>query len=171
MTLTTSVRKPAAAAAFAAALALTIFAPSAFAATPISDGARTALAAGLEDEYRAEAFYAAVMDKFGAVRPFSNIIRAERIHAAMLTDVMTTYGITPEANPYLGSAEIAASVPATIGAACAMGVTAEIDNKNLYDIKLIPAAADYPDIRVVFENLRDASQNNHLPAFQRCATH
>ncbi len=152
-------------AALAAALA-----PTAFAATPLTTEARAALAAGIADEYRAEAFYAAVMDKFGAVRPFANIIRAERMHAAMLTDVMQTYGIAAEPNPYLGSAEIAASVPATIGEACAIGVTAEIDNKGLYDGKLIPAAAAYPDIKAVFENLRDASQNAHLPAFQRCAT-
>ena len=155
-------------AALAATLATAALAP-AVAATPLTGEARAALEAGIADEYRAEAFYAAVMDKFGAVRPFANIIRAEQMHAAMLIDVMKTYGMTPEPNPWLGSAEIAAMVPATVGEACAMGVTAEIDNKDLYDGRLIPAVAAYPDIKVVFENLRDASQMNHLPAFQRCA--
>lgn len=154
--------------ALSAALAAAL-SPAAFAATPLTTDARAALQAGIADEYRAEAFYAAVMDKFGTVRPFANIIRAERMHAAMLTDVMKTYGIEPGANPYLGSAEIAAMVPATIGEACTVGVTAEIENKDLYDGRLIPATAGYPDIKAVFEALRDASQNAHLPAFQRCA--
>ena len=39
--------------------------------------------AALDDEYRAEAIYDAVMQKFGEVRPFINIIEAERRHAAM----------------------------------------------------------------------------------------
>ncbi len=164
MTMPRSLRTLVATAAFAAALV-----PSAFAATPLSQEAQDALAAGIADEYRAEAFYAAVIEKFGEVRPFVNIIRAEQTHSAALTAVMQTYGIDPGANTLLGDPAIAASVPATLAEACAIGVQAEMDNQNLYDGKLIPATADYPDIRVVFENLRDASQNNHLPAFQRCA--
>ncbi len=153
--------------ALAAALAAAIV-PVANAAT-LSDDARAALAAGLEDEYRAEAFYAAVIDKFGPVRPFSNIIRAEQAHSAALTAVMQTYGVEAGTNPYLADPAVVASVPATLGEACAIGVEAEIVNKDLYDGKLIPATAGYPDIQVVFQNLRDASQNNHLPAFERCA--
>ena len=169
MTLSRPVRTLTFVAAVAAALAPVALAPSAIAAPALTDSARTALDAGIADEYRAEAFYAAVIDKFGAVRPFANVIRAEQIHAAMLTGVMKTYGVTPAPNPWLGSAEIAALVPATIGEACALGVKAEIDNKALYDGKLIPAAAGHADVVAVFQQLRDASQNNHLPAFQRCA--
>jgi hypothetical protein len=29
--------------------------------------------------------------------------------------------------------------------------------------------AAYPDVEYVFTNLRSASQNNNLPAFERCA--
>ena len=73
------------------------------------------------------------------------------------------------ANANLGSAEIAAAVPATFGGACAIGVKAEIDNAGLYDDMLLPAVSAYPDITAVFERLSAASTNMHLLAFQRCA--
>ncbi len=142
---------------------------SAFAAEPLSDAARSALTTGLMDEYRAEAFYAAVIDKFGDVRPFVNIIRAEQTHSGAIATVMAAYGLDAGANPYLAGAETVASVPATLQEACRMGVEAEIANRDLYNDQLIPAAAGHPDIQVVFERLRDASNDNHLPAFQRCS--
>ena len=161
--MSTPLKTLALAAAFAAGMA-----PMAQAAT-LSDDARAALEAGLADEYHAEAFYAAVMDKFGEIRPFVNIIRAEQTHSGAIADVMETYGLTVPANTQLNDPAVVASVPATISEACAIGVDAEMVNRTLYNEQLIPAVADYPDIKVVFENLRDASEYNHLPAFQRCA--
>jgi transketolase N-terminal domain/subunit len=32
----------------------------------------------------------------------------------------------------------------------------------------MPAVQDYADVQVVFAALRDASENKHLPAFERC---
>ena len=139
------------------------------AASTLPQSVQDALTAALQDEYHAEAFYDAVMDKFGTTRPFSNIIRAEQNHQAWLIDLMHTYGMSVPANADLGSAEIAAAVPASIGDACALGVQAEIDNAGLYDDTLLPAVTAYPDITAVFERLSAASQNQHLPAFQRCA--
>ncbi|MBU1175018.1 MAG: DUF2202 domain-containing protein [Alphaproteobacteria bacterium] len=155
--------------ALAAMLASATFVPAAQAATALPETVQEALLDALNDEYHAEAFYAAVMEKFGATRPFSNIIRSEQMHQSWLADLMTTYGMSVPANAELGSAEIAAVVPATISEACAIGVTAEVDNAALYDDELLPAVAAYPDIAAVFERLSAASTNQHLPAFQRCA--
>jgi AcrR family transcriptional regulator len=47
---------------------------------------------------------------------------------------------------------------------------AEIANRDLYDRQLLPAVAAYSDITLVMQRLRDASENNHLPAFQRCVS-
>jgi rubrerythrin len=47
-----------------------------------------------------------------------------------------------------------------------MAVTAEKENKAMYD-RLLSVVQD-PEVRSVLIRLRDASQNNHLPAFQRC---
>lgn len=151
----------------ATALAAGIASPS-LAAT-LSEPAQSALLAALDDEYRAEAFYAAVIDKFGAVRPFSNIINAERRHSDMVGDLMAEYGVEQPENKYLGAPETVASVPATLAEACQMGVEAEILNRDLYDKELMPATADYPDIVVVMQRLRDASETKHLPAFRRCS--
>lgn len=128
-----------------------------------------ALTAALMDEYHAEAFYDAVIDKFGPTRPFSNIIRSEQTHAAAIASLMRTYGMNVPANTQLGSAEIAAAVPATLGAACTVGVQAEIANAALYDDELLARVITYSDIAGTLQNLRNASKNNHLPAFERCA--
>lgn len=142
---------------------------AASAADPLPQAVQEALTSALMDEYHAEAFYDAVLDRFGQVRPFVNIIRAEQNHASAIITLMRTYGMAVPENTLLGSAEVAAAVPATLGAACAVGVQAEMDNAGLYDGKLLPAVVGYADITFALENLRDASQNMHLPAFQRCA--
>ncbi|MEJ2205087.1 MAG: hypothetical protein P8170_13380 [Gemmatimonadota bacterium] len=51
-------------------------------------------------------------------------------------------------------------------AACEAGRDAEIANVALYDVLLL---LDLPnDVTTVFTNLRAASQDNHLPAFETC---
>ena len=131
----------------------------------LPDPAVKALQLGLADERNAEAFYAAVMDKFGAVRPFSNIIKAEQRHEAMLLDLFQRYDV---AVPGLPTGGVVPSVPPRLAEACQMGIDAEIANRDLYDKQLLPAVANYPDITQVFTALRDASEQNHLPAFRRC---
>ena len=138
-------------------------------AATIDDAGRDALFAALADEHHAEAFYDAVIAKFGDVRPFVNIIEAERMHAAEIGAVMASYGLTAGPNDQLGSKAISDAVPATIAEACKIGVEAELVNRTLYDGELIPAVSTHPDIVALFERLRDASNNNHLPAFERCA--
>lgn len=118
----------------------------------------------LLDEYRAEAVYARVLDDFGDVRPFSNIIGAEQRHSAALETLFARYDLVPPANPF----DVATVDGYTsVQEACAVGVEAEIANAALYDDILdaeIPA-----DVRQVLTSNRDASLYNHLPAFQRCA--
>ncbi len=117
---------------------------------------------GLQDEYRAAAVYEAVLQRYGQVLPFSNIVRAERQHAASIAALFTARGFavpTPEAQ-----VEIPAF--ASVAAACEMGATAEVENIALYDRLL---AAPLPsDVQRVFEANRRASLVNHLPAFERC---
>lgn len=132
--------------------------------------AETALASALQDERHAEAFYSVVLAKFGDVRPFSNIIEAERRHEAMLIDLYSTYGIAVPENGYANGTLKAPEAPATLVDACKSGVEAEIANRDLYNAQLLPAVKAYPDITQVMQRLRDASEKNHLPAFQRCAS-
>ncbi len=122
-----------------------------------------ALIDAINDEYKARALYQKVIDKFGSVQPFSNIINAEATHIALLKPLFSKYGITvPEDEWY-------SKVPsfATLKEACEAGVQAEIENVKMYDDFLNFVAEK--DIVDVFKRLRAASQEKHLPAFKRCA--
>ena len=124
----------------------------------------SALDEAINDEYKAYSTYEAVIKKFGNVRPFSMIIRAEEQHISMLKAVYDKYGLTAPKNSLTGTI----TAPATLQQACQTGVEAEIANAALYQDKLLPVVADYPDITAVFTNLMSASQQKHLPAFEKC---
>nr|WP_272211100.1 DUF2202 domain-containing protein [Marinicella sp. W31]MDC2876981.1 DUF2202 domain-containing protein [Marinicella sp. W31] len=139
------------------------------AATTLPESVQAALTRSLEDEYHAAAFYDAVITAYGPVRPFVNIIAAEQQHADAIINLMAVYGMAVPENTMLGSEAVAAAVPGSLAEACSIGVEAELENRSLYDGELIPAVSAYPDIVNIMEALRDASENNHLPAFVRCA--
>jgi len=122
-----------------------------------------ALLDAIQDEYKARVLYQKVIDKFGKVRPFSNIIRAEETHIRELLPLFEKYDVDVPHDEWPDK------VPefATLREACEAGVRAEIDNAKMYDEFF--EFVQEQDILVIFKNLRDASQLRHLPAFQRCA--
>ncbi|MBE0621194.1 MAG: DUF2202 domain-containing protein [Burkholderiales bacterium] len=122
-----------------------------------------ALLAALDDEYKSHATYDQVIRDFGPVRPFVNIVEAEARHIAALVTLFDRYGLPVPPDPWPGKAPRYQSVDA----ACVAAVQAEIDNAALYDRLL--ASTRRPDILAVLQALRSASQDRHLPAFQRCA--
>jgi hypothetical protein len=122
-----------------------------------------ALNEALDDEYRAFATYDQVLADFGEGPPFSNICEAEGRHIDALCVLFTRYGLPVPENPWPGKVERYASLQE----ACEAGVAAEIANGEIYERLL--RATDRSDILRVFRNLQDASQQRHLPAFQRCA--
>ena len=123
----------------------------------------SALNEALDDEYRSFATYDQVLADFGEVRPFSNIREAESRHIEALCGLFARYGLAVPENPWPGKVDRYASLQA----ACEGGVAAEIGNAEIYERLL--QATERPDILTVFRNLRDASQQRHLPAFERCA--
>lgn len=130
---------------------------------PLNESEIRALHEALDDEYHAWAVYDQVMRDFGEAPPFSNIRDAEARHIEALLVLFARYGLQVPENPWLGKAERYASLQA----ACAAGVAAEIANGEMYDRLL--AATERPDILLVLRNLQEASQQRHLPAFERCA--
>lgn len=130
----------------------------------LSAAAQQALDEAINDEYKALATYQAVIAKFGSTRPFSMIKGAEEQHITSLKVIYDKYGLTPPENTLAGKI----SSPATLQSACQTGVEAEIANATLYQDKLLPAVSQYPDIVAVFTNLMNASQQKHLPAFEKC---
>ncbi len=130
----------------------------------LSVGVQDALDKAIDDEYHALAFYEAVTNKFGMLRPFSMIKNAEEQHIASLKAIYDKYGLKAPASTW--SAKI--SAPSTIKEACQVGVDAEIANADLYQKELLPAVVKYEDIKQVFTNLMNASRQKHLPAFEKC---
>ncbi len=118
----------------------------------------------LDDEYRAFATYDRVIQDFGPARPFINIRDAEARHIQALLSLFSRYGLQVPANPWIGKTPHYPSLEE----ACKAGVEAEIDNASLYDRLL--ASTERPDIIQVYLALQEASQERHLPAFQRHAS-
>jgi len=117
----------------------------------------------IQDEYLAQAEYAAIIEAFDVTRPYTNILRAEGNHVEALLPLFAAHGVTvPDASIVAGQAVI----PDTLEETLAIGVEAEQKNIAMYDAFLEQDLPD--DVRVVFENLRDASAN-HLAAFERGA--
>lgn len=121
-----------------------------------------ALTAALDDEYRARATYRAVLDAYGDVRPFSNIVQSEERHIDALRRLCERYDVEMPPDPYASRTP----APESLEAACEAAVRAERENGALYQ-RLIEAAGERADVAEVFRRLRAASQENHLPAFER----
>ncbi|SOE23481.1 hypothetical protein SAMN06298216_3869 [Spirosomataceae bacterium TFI 002] len=131
----------------------------------LSTEVENALKATLEDEYKAQVTYQRILNDFGKdTRPFVNIKSAEVKHANSISNLMNNYNLVVPSNEFDVN-----EMPTfnTVKEACALGVIAEIANIELYDSYL---SLDMPaDVRIVFENNRSASLNNHLPAFENCS--
>jgi hypothetical protein len=147
-----------------------LFASAVFGADPSptakagSDSVRQALTLALLDEYKARDTYQAIVDRYGPVRPFGNILAAEERHVAALVRHFKALGLAiPEADNTLRP------VPASLNEACRAAVQAEQGNVALYT-RLLPMVGGHPQIENTFRNLQAASRDRHLPAFERCAS-
>lgn len=129
----------------------------------LSESEVQALQMALEDEYKAWSVYEQVIADFGAVRPFTNIQRAEEKHIDALVTLLERYGLAVPENKWPGA------VPTfdSLTEACAAAAQAEIENAALYD--QLFSLVDNPDIMQAFMALQQASQTKHLPAFEACA--
>jgi len=121
-----------------------------------------ALLEALDDEYRAWATYDQVVHDFGPVRPFIHIRDAEARHIAALRTLFERYGLELPPNPWPGRVTRYGNVRE----ACQAGVEAEIANGEMFD--RLERSTHREDILAVFDNLKRASQERHLPAFRRC---
>ena len=127
----------------------------------MDDAAKTSLRDALLDEYSNEIYYAKVMEKFGPGRPFSNLHPAEQRHAGALLSLFSRYGLEPPSK----DEAVAPAIPDTLPDATRLAAERERANIGLYD-RLIDSITQ-PDIRQVFDRLRNASANRHLPALER----
>lgn len=134
---------------------------------PYPEGSNEAIAwealMGPDGEYAAAASYAAVLESFGPVEPYATIYEAELRHISALQRQLDRLGVPVPENPYSGEIE----APADLASAAAAWAEGEILNVEMYDA-LISQATDESLIRVL-GNLRRASLEQHLPAFELAA--
>ena len=121
-----------------------------------------ALQEALDDEYRAWATYDQVISDFGEVRPFTRIREAEARHIEALRTLFIRYALAVPENTWPGRVDRYPNVRV----ACEAGVSAEIANGAMY--KRLCAVTRRNDVLAVLRRLQQASQQRHLPAFQRC---
>lgn len=118
---------------------------------------------GSDGEYAALASYQAVLDEYGDVEPYATIMEAEGRHADSLIRQLERLGVEVEENPYLGQIE----APADLETAAEAWAEGEILNVELYDQLIADAQSE--QVIKVFNNLRSASLDSHLPAFELAA--
>lgn len=140
----------------------TIFPAGAFSQTPLGENTQQAMIEAINDEYRARAFYRAVIKKFGPVRPFTNIVRSEGTHVNLWNSLFAKYRIPVPSDTFAGQMP----VPDTLAAACKAGADAEVANVEMYD-RFLEFVTER-DLRAAFTRLRQVSSERHLPAFRRC---
>lgn len=148
-----------------ASLPLTSLAADAYGSAAVVSGQtytlEQMLTLALQDEYMAQAEYNAIQNTYGADAPFSNIVKAEGTHIALLTTLFDTYDLTLPVN----DAAAKVTAPATVEDAYTTGIAAENANISMYEVFL--AQTTLPeDVRSVFTVLQNASKN-HLTAFTR----
>lgn len=119
------------------------------------------LTAALLDEYLAQATYEQIINTYGDVKPFTNIVLAEQQHINLLLPLFETYGISVPEN----QAASQVVLPDSIASALATGVEAEKANIAMYEAFLAQDNLN-DDVRTVFESLKTASIH-HLAAFSK----
>jgi len=115
-----------------------------------------------EGEFYAQALYQKIIDTFGAVEPFQNIINSEVQHIDSLIRLAEKYGVSVPDYP------APKNLPEfeTIQDACKAGAIAEAADAQFYDELL--SQTTHQDIILIFTNLKNASIKNHLPEFEAC---
>jgi hypothetical protein len=114
----------------------------------------------IEDEFLAQAEYEIIIEEYGLIRPFSNVIRAEGRHISALLPLFEEYDYEIPSN----DAKERTVIPDSLEEIFSVGVEAEIKNIEMYKSFLEEELPD--DVRRVFENLMRASES-HLKAFER----
>ena len=118
---------------------------------------------GADGEYAALASYQAVLDEYGDVEPYATIMAAEARHADALIRQLDRLGVIAPENPYLGDIP----APADLQTAAVAWAEGEVLNVELYDQLIADAESD--QVIKVFNNLRSASLDSLLPAFELAA--
>ena len=118
---------------------------------------------GPEGEYAAAASYLAVLDEYGSVEPYQNIYQSELRHIDALIRQLEMAGVVVPENPYLGKV----TIPDNLVSIAEAEARVEVLNVEMYD--LLISKTENTNLIKVLGNLRTASLESHLPAFELAA--
>jgi hypothetical protein len=116
----------------------------------------------IQEEYKALNLYKAVINEFGNIAPFAQIVKSEQQHVNSLVKQADKYGVVVPSDPGVDASITFDSV----SSACEAGVSAEIEDAALYDE--LTSFTNNTALLRVYSSLQSASLNSHLPAFQAC---
>lgn len=133
--------------------------------SPLSAEVKASVTEALQDEFRAFYTYRRVLNDLGDIAPFNNVAESDWLHVGATANLLVKRDV-----PVPPSTWSPTDVPgfASRTAACDVAVDAEIENTMMYDRLLLQSLPT--DVERVFENLREASLEHHLPAYQSCAS-
>ena len=114
-------------------------------------------------EYAAAASYKAVIDEYRSVEPYATIYESELRHISSLTRQLQNLGEPIPTNPYLGKMTLEKDFVAIAKAEAEV----EVLNVEMYDD--LSSKTSNSNLLKVLGNLRSASLEMHLPAFDLAA--
>lgn len=120
------------------------------------------LQAAIVEEYMAYNTYAAIIDEYGQVAPFSRIVNAEQKHASALIRLADYYSVEVPEN----EGKTFDFTYTTLAEACQVGV--EIETLDAADLQKLISETENPNLIKVYTNLMKASLEKHLVAFEAC---
>lgn len=126
---------------------------------------QAAITEALQDGYRAFHTYSRVLTDFGTVTPFSTIKDAEWQQVGAVANLLVKRGISVPASNWNGD-NVARY--ASLADACTAAVDGEIASALMYNRLLLQSLPT--DVERVFENMRSAAIERHMPAFEKCGT-
>ena len=120
----------------------------------------SALDSALRSKFKTCALYRMVLQAFGPVKPFKDLLKIEEKYRLVLTGLARRYDRPSPADEWEGQV----AIPVSFVEACEEAIQQERENDRLYT-SLLDQIAD-PAQRRVLMRMRNVSQISQLPSFK-----
>ncbi len=118
------------------------------------------LDATLRSKYRTCALYRMVLQAFGPVQPFKDLLKIEEKYRMILAGLARRYGHAMPVDEWEGQV----AIPVSFVEACEEAIQLELENDRLYLARL--DICEEPALRRVMMRIRNVSQMSHQPSFR-----
>lgn len=119
-----------------------------------------ALNSALRSKFKTCALYNMVLQAFGSVQPFKDLLKIEEKYRMVLEGLARRYKVSAPSNEWEGQI----AIPVSFVEACEEAIELERENEGLY-LRLLDDVED-PALRRVLMRMRNVSQISHQPSFK-----